>query len=353
MALSEIGSIAGAQGGPAVLGAGTAFAKHHLSNSDVLLRMGDKYQNENRRRFAAAGLEETLGVRERTWTHLVGEAQRDDEESSVDLAVRAARAALHDAGLSASDLGLIICSTSSPHRMTGTSSAAVHAALQANGITVDCAGMDVRTGCAGGLFALVTAGLYLQAGVGPVLLVGSETFSKVIPHMHKTPMVALGDGAGALVLGQRKGAQIHAGFMRSDGALSGLVATQGVMPPTAQAIASGGYLLSGDPERLGAELPGKYLEAIGSVQERNGGVPLDLFVPHQTSRPLIEALADKANIARDKTFINVERHANIGVAGWMVALAEAREQKRVSSGSTVLLAAVGGGMSWAAVSWTL
>lgn len=333
--------------GLSLLGAGTAFAEHTLSNEDVLLRMGNKYANEQRRQFVAQGATENIGVRSRTWSHLVGLPSTANEETSADLGARAARAALRDAGVQANEIGLLIVSTSSPHRMTGTSSGAVHAALG-----LQSAAMDVRTGCAGGLFALTTAALYAQAGAGPILLVGAETFSKVIPHLHSTPMMSLGDGAGALVLGRRDGAGIHSAFLKSDGSLSHLVATKGPLPPQADALAAGEYFLSGDPDGLAAQLPGKYLEAIGSVRAHTR-VSIDLFVPHQTSRPLILSIANQIGWPIEQTFINVERHANIGVAGWMVALAEAREEQRVQQGSTVLLAAVGGGMSWAAVSWTL
>jgi 3-oxoacyl-[acyl-carrier-protein] synthase-3 len=206
--------------------------------------------------------------------------------------------------------------------------------------------MDTRTGCSGGLFALATGALYASAGAGPVLIVGADTFSKVIPAGSKLAALSLGDGAGALVLGTRPGASLDAVFLKTDGALGGLITTDGALPPTHAEIDRGGYVLSGAPEALTAVVPSKYAEAIGAVMARARLKPSDLalFAPHQTSRTLIDKLSQ--SLDRPRTFINVERHANIGAAGWIVALVESMESLR--SGDRVLTAAVGGGMSWGA-----
>jgi 3-oxoacyl-[acyl-carrier-protein] synthase-3 len=337
----------------AVLGGGTAFPRRTLDNLAVLRGLPAEARRaratpvtDEELAFLARGMEQSLGVRERAWAHLPGTPlDPASEESTLDLAVAAARRALDDAGVRAGELELILCTTSTPHRMTSTLSAAVGAALGA-----ECACLDARTGCSGGLFALATAALYLQAGVERVLLVGAETFSKIIPPAHKVALLALGDGAGALVLGKRKGASLDAGWMRSDGTLSKLISTDGALPPTADEIARGGYQLSGQPEELSRVIPGKYAEAIGGALARAGldGSRVDLFVPHQTSRALIEEVARAAGIGRERAYINVEKHANVGAAGWMVALAEARAEGRCPAGTRLLCAAVGGGMSWAA-----
>jgi len=337
----------------AVLGGGTAFPRRTLDNLAVLRSLPAAARRpratpvtDEELAFLASGMEQTLGVRERAWAHLPG-APLDHavEESTLDLAVGAARCALDDARTGAGEVGLILCATSTPHRMTSTLSAQVAAQLGA-----DCACFDARTGCSGGLFALATAALYLQAGVERVLLVGAETFSKIIPPAHKVAALALGDGAGALVLGRRAGASLDAAWMRTDGALGKLISTDGALPPTAEEIARGGYELSGQPEELSRAVPGKYAEAIAGALERArlDGARVDLFVPHQTSRALIEEVAGVARIPRERAYINVEKHANVGAAGWMVALVEARAAGRCPPGTRLLCAAVGGGMSWAA-----
>ncbi len=259
----------------------------------------------------------------------------------VDLATRAAEKALADAGLGAADIPLIICSTSTPHRMTSTLSAAVSAAIGAQ-----AACFDVRTGCSGGLFALTTAGLYLASGTSHALVIGAETFSKVIPKESKIAAVSLGDGAAAVVLSRGEGCIASAALM-TDGTLGGLITTDGALPPTESEIARGGYVLSGAPETLAAVVPDKYAEAISAARERAGAGEISLFVPHQTSLPLIRAVAGRAGIDEAKTFVNVHRHANVGAAGVLGALVEARAEGRMNG--RVLCTAVGGGMSWAAV----
>jgi 3-oxoacyl-[acyl-carrier-protein] synthase-3 len=229
--------------------------------------------------------------------------------------------------------------------MSSTLSAAVAQQLGAT-----CAAMDTRTGCSGGLFALATGALYVAAGAGPVLLVGADTFSKVIPPQSKVAALSLGDGAGALVLGDRPGASLDAVFLKTDGGLGGLITTVGALPPTHEEIDRGGYVLSGAPEALTAVVPTKYAEAIGAVLNRARLAPsgLALFAPHQTSRTLIDKLS--AELGRPRTFFNVDRHANIGAAGWVVALVES--MGTLNRGDRLLTAAVGGGMSWGAAVMT-
>jgi 3-oxoacyl-[acyl-carrier-protein] synthase-3 len=337
----------------AVLGGGTAFPRRVLSNEDVLRNLPASTRahrstavTDEELRFVAAATEESLGVRSRAWAHLVGTPlDHAHEETAASLGIAAARAALADAGCSIDQIGLILCATSTPHRMTSTLSAAVGAAL---GGSLAC--MDTRTGCSAGLFALATAALYLHAGVERVLLVAAETFSKIIPPAHKVAALTLGDGAGALVLGRRKGARLDAAYLQTDGSLGRLISTDGALPPTDAEIARGGYVLSGDPDELLAVVPHKYEEALAAVLGRARLQPseIDLFVPHQTSRSLIAEVCRRSGIAPDRAYVNVDRHANIGVAGWPVALVEARAEGRLRPGGRVALAAVGGGMSWAA-----
>ncbi len=337
----------------AVRGAGTAFPARTLSNADVLQLLsrhgGPVYDDPRRLAFAASGLEQTQGFSARAWAHVPGEPfDHAREESTLSLAISAADRALGDARTAASDVALVLVSTSTPPRMTSTLSGALGAALGCQ-----CACMDVRTGCAAGLFALASGALFLQADVGPVLLVGTETFSKVIPPSHKMSMVSLGDGAGAFVLERRAGASLRAISLMTDGTLGKLVSTDGALPPTDAEIARGGYLLTGEPDALAETLPGKYLEALGAAFAHAALEPgsASLYVPHQTSAPLIAGVAARFGFPADRVFTNLSRHANVGAAGWLVALCEARAEGRAKAGDTLAIAAVGGGMSWASAVW--
>lgn len=195
-----------------LLGAGMSLPGAPIDNAAVLRRLpAFARADEERVRFAAEGIRTSLGLEHRHWSHTPGAPlAHGNEATTVDLALEAAHAALADAAVEAAQLPLVIATTSTPHRMTSTLSAAVAAALGAN----NAAAMDVRTGCAAGLFALQTAATYLQHAPGPVLVVGAETFSKVLPPAHKMALLSLGDGAGALVIGRRRGALLRALFTR-------------------------------------------------------------------------------------------------------------------------------------------
>ncbi|MCA9616335.1 MAG: hypothetical protein KC586_26445 [Myxococcales bacterium] len=376
--------------GVALLGAGAYLPGAAIDNADVLRRL-PAFANADDERlcFAAEGIRTSLGLQTRHWTHEPGTPLvHGNELTTVDLAIEAARRALAEAGVDAASLPLVIATTSTPHRMTSTLSAAVAAGLGAN----EAAAMDVRTGCAAGLFALQTAATYLQHARGPVLVVGAETFSKVLPSHHKMALLSLGDGAGALVLGRRRDAVLRSLFVRSDGHLGGLITTDGALPPTADEITRGGYVLSGAPEELASVLPGKYAEAIGAVRARSRAFrartlveaapklgsmklgsmklgstklranrralrdawkgarvlvdPVDLYVPHTTSRPLVEGVANAFAIPLERVWMDsIARHANLGSAGWLASLAAARAAGRAPAGTELLVAAVGGGMS--------
>jgi 3-oxoacyl-[acyl-carrier-protein] synthase-3 len=345
------GTLLGPLDGVGVLGAGTAFPALELTNREVLLALPpeawDRRPPEGEQLdFLADNLGRGMGVERRRWAHRVGAPlDHAGEETTADLAARAARAALDDAGVEVAAVSLILVATSTPHRFTSTVSAAVGAALGAR-----AACMDTRTGCSGGLFGLTTAALFMHAAGGHALVIGAETFSKIIPPRSKLAAVALGDGAGALVLGRRPEARLVSAYLETDGALGRIISTDGALPPTEAEIARGGYLLSGAPDELLATVPGKYAQALGRAFVRAGitGSEVDLYVPHQTSRALVASVAAAAGIAGERAFVNVERHANIGAAGWIVALAEARAEGRCPPGTTLAIAAVGGGMSWGA-----
>jgi 3-oxoacyl-[acyl-carrier-protein] synthase-3 len=325
-----------------LLGGATAFPDRELTNEEVLRSLPDSAWGRRQRQpaddelsFLAKSLEQTQGVSRRRWA--------SESETTLELAIRAGGRALEDANTRGDALRLLLCSTSTPHRMTSTLSAPVGAAL---GASTAC--MDVRTGCAAGLFALGTCALYVAQGNAPALMVGSETFSKILPP-NKVAAVSLADGAGALVFGQGSGALLSA-VMESDGHLAGLVTTDGKLPPTAEDIARGGYRLTGMPDELSRVVPEKYVLAISAALEKAklSAQDIDLFVPHQTSRELIVEVCRRTGVPFQRAFVNIDRHANIGVAGWMAALVEARAENRIRPGMNVLLAAVGGGMSWAA-----
>lgn len=330
--------------GVAILGAARYLPGEPIDNSGALAACPKRAAIDDvRRQFLARGLEQTLGVHHRHWVHVPGtELRHGEEQTSVDLAEAAARAALDDAGVKPDALAHIFVVSSTPHRMTSTIAAPLGAALGTQAPAV-----DVRVGCAAGLFALQLAAATLAADPSaPVLLVGAETFSKIIPAQHEAAVVALGDGAAALVLGHREGSAIDAIALATDGNLGGLVTTDGALPPTPAEIERGGYVLGGQPEGLAEAVPGKYRAVIDAALEKAGvkGKAIDLLVPHPTNRGMAEAVAHHVG-ARATYVAGIAEHANIGAAGWIAALAEARRRGIYEPGQRVMVAAVGGGLS--------
>jgi 3-oxoacyl-[acyl-carrier-protein] synthase-3 len=295
--------------------------------------------------FVAEGMRKTMGVHRRGWVHRVGAPFSLDEGTSLDLAVAAGRAALENAGLSPLEVRLVLCATSTPHRMTSSLAAPLGAALGIQGACV-----DLRGGCSSGLFGLGTAALMISAGQGPALLVGADTFSKVIPPNSKVAALSLADGAGALVLGRKPGARLESLFFESDGTRGNLLTADGALPPTEAEIMRGGYFLGGSPDEFVAVVPQKYVVAIEGALEHAKLKVGDLthYVPHQPGIQVINGVCQKLGIPLERAFVNVERHANVGAAGWLVALTEARAEGRLQPGELVLTASVGGGMSYGA-----
>ncbi len=331
-------------------GWGTAFPALELDNEEVIRRLPSTFSSgreldAERIAFLADGFRENSGVSRRAWAHLVGQPlDHANEATSATLGAEALRRALEVAKLDPKELSLVTVATSTPHRMTSTVSADIAARVGA-----DCAAFDSRAGCASSLLALTTASHYVSGGAEHVAVIGAECFSKIIPQDSKVASLSLGDGAGALIVSRGKGSLVSA-YHRTDGTLGKLVSTSGALPPVAEDIARGGFVMSGDADELLSAIPGKYEEALASVL-RDAAGPIDWYVPHQTSIPLIRKFASR--VAAKHAFINVEKHANIGAAGTIVALAEALAAGHIGSGTRVLSAAVGGGMSWGSALYEL
>jgi 3-oxoacyl-[acyl-carrier-protein] synthase-3 len=334
----EVGNVDGV----AIRGGATAFPSRRVTNEEALRLIGARMSPESLQ-AAAAEIGSSLGVLQRAWAQVPGATPpAEGEESTRALAVSAARKALDDAGVAADDVSLILCATSTP------SGAGVLAGAVGTALGTRCAALDIRGGCAAAVFGLATGALHVHAGCGPVLLVGAETFTRVVPAGHQVAALALADGAGALVLTRGRG-RLRGAALATDGGMAHLLPDG---PPDfhAAALAAGAYFLSADPEELTDEIPSRYHEALNLVLARAGIAfrDLDLYVPHQSSRPLIHDVCRRTGIALDRAFVNVDQHANVGVAGWLVALVEARATGKLRPGARVALAAVGGGLSSAA-----
>jgi 3-oxoacyl-[acyl-carrier-protein] synthase-3 len=269
----------------------------------------------------------------------------DDETTSV-LGLKACEAALADAGLTAQDIDLIVCATSTPdHTFPSVATLIQHGLGMAHG-----AAFDIQAVCTGFVYAVAAADNFLKAGQHKrALVVGTETFSRILDWSDRTTCVLFGDGAGAMVLeaqdGEGTGADrgVLTSHLRSDGRHKDKLYVDG---------GPGSTKTTGVLKMEGKEVfrfaVGMVTDVIQDAFKATGTTAdeLDWFVPHQANRRIIEASADKLGIAREKVVITVDRHGNTSAASIPLALDAAVKDGRVKQGDLVMIEAIGGGFTW-------
>ncbi|MBT9545798.1 MAG: ketoacyl-ACP synthase III [Candidatus Sericytochromatia bacterium] len=293
--------------------------------------------------------EQVVGLSQRQWTHVVGTPPNHSEEHSVDLGVKAVQALFAQTGLGPEDVGLLLFASTTPHKITSASSCAVGAATG-----IKAPSLDLKAGCSTGLYALVTAALYVQAGLGPVLLVAAETPSKYANPQIPETVMGVGDGAIALWLEKGSPEQgLLGGYLGADGELGVLVNTPGLLPPTAEALEQKQYYYHGDASSLKEAVPVRYLAAMQGALAQAGLTPsdLDLYVPHQVNRQLTRKVAELLGIPLEKQFHNLDRHGSVAGAAVLIALWEAMQAGQIQPGARVGLNTVGGGLTWGGLVW--
>jgi 3-oxoacyl-[acyl-carrier-protein] synthase-3 len=276
-----------------------------------------------------------------------------DHETTSMLAIKACEAALADAGMDASEIDLIVCGTSTPDYTFPSTASLIQHGL---GITQGAA-FDIQAVCTGFVYAVATADKFLVSGSHQrALVIGAETFSRIIDWEDRTTAVLFGDGAGAIILeaqesegtGDDRG--VLTSHLRSDGRYREKLYVDGGPGSTKTT----GYLRMEGREVFRFAV-GQVVDVIRDAFKATGTTPddLDWFVPHQANRRIIEASADKLGIAREKVVITVERHGNTSAASIPLALDVARKDGRIKQGDLVMLEAIGGGFTWgsALVRW--
>jgi len=271
-----------------------------------------------------------------------------DGETTSDLAIVAARAALEDAQVDARDIDLIVLATSTPDYTFPATAVTVQAAL---GLTRGAA-FDLQAVCTGFVYGLATADNFLRSGdFKRALVIGAETFSRILDWTDRTTCVLFGDGAGALVLEARdleggiSDRGILATRLHSDGRYRDKLYVDGGVSATQT---------TGHLRMEGREVFRHAVINIVSVMEETltaAGVSpdeVDWFVPHQANRRILDGTARKFGIAPEKVVVTVDRHGNTSAASIPLALATARQDGRIVKDDLVLMEAMGGGFTWGA-----
>jgi 3-oxoacyl-[acyl-carrier-protein] synthase-3 len=270
-------------------------------------------------------------------------------EMTSDLALAASREALADAGMEANEIDLIVLATSTPDNTFPATATTVQAGL---GITTGFA-FDLQAVCSGFVYALAVADKFLVSGQHKrALVIGAETFSRILDWTDRTTCVLFGDGAGAVVLEAQEGTDrgVLTSHLRSDGRHKGKLFVDGGPSSTGTV----GHLRM-EGREVFRHAVGMITDVIRDAFEATGesAETIDWFVPHQANRRIIDASASKLGIAPEKVVVTVDRHGNTSAASIPLALAVARQDGRIKKGDLVLLEAMGGGFTWgsALVRW--
>lgn len=311
-----------------VLGVGSYLPAKTLTNDDLakIVDTSDEW------------IFQRTGIKER---HIAAEG-----ETTSMLGEKAARAALANAGLTPDDIDLIIVGTSTPDWTFPSTAAQIQAAL---GISHGVA-FDLQAVCSGFVFALTTADKFLRSGSHKrALVIGAETFSRIIDWEDRTTCVLFGDGAGAMVLEAQpsSGAMSERGVLtthlRSDGRHRTKLYVDGG-PSATQTV---GHLRMSGQEVFKFAV-GKVTDVVVDAFAATGLSAADLnwFVPHQANRRIIDMSAQKLGIAPEKIVATVHLHGNTSAASIPLALSVAAADGRIKQGDLVMLEAVGGGFTW-------
>lgn len=266
-----------------------------------------------------------------------------DDETTATLGADAARKALDAAGIEASEIGLIILATATPDQTFPASATKVQAFLGIN----DCVAFDVAAVCSGFLYALTVADSMLRTGVAKkALVIGSETFSRILDWEDRTTCVLFGDGAGAIVLEAQDGERgILATSLHADGRHNGLLYVDGG-PSTTGTV--------GKVRMKGSEVFRHAVTNLASVLKETlalanlGVADIDWVVPHQANARILDATARKLGLKKEQVVVTVDQHANTSAASVPLALDQAVRDGRVKPGQIVVLEAMGGGFTWGA-----
>lgn len=314
-----------------VRGFGTALPKRVLTNAELesMVDTSDEW------------IVQRTGIQQR---YIAGEG-----ETTASLGEGAARAALDKAGLTAADIDLIIVATSTPDNTFPATAVNIQNRL---GMHHGFA-FDLQAVCSGFVYAVTTADAYIRGGLARrVLVIGTETFSRILDWTDRTTCVLFGDGAGAIVLE----AQEQAGTNADRGVLTTQLRSDGAHRD--KLFVDGGPSTTGTVGHLRMEGREVFKHAVGMITDvvyssfdATGltADDIDWLVPHQANKRIIDGSAKKLGIPLEKVVVTVDQHGNTSAASIPLALAAAASDGRIKEGDIVLLEAMGGGFTWGAV----
>ena len=284
----------------------------------------------------------------RTRSGILARHYADQGVVSSDLGARAAEKALEMANCQANDIEWIIVATSTSDFFGGFPSTACMVQKKL-GITSNCAAFDVQAVCSGFLYALSVADSFIRAGVyRKVLVVGAETYSRIIDYNDRTTCVLFGDGAGAVVLSASDEPGILSTALHADGHYGDILSLPGHLNNGAIEGKAFVYMAGKAVFKLAVTWLDKVgMEALDKAGLKN--TDIDWMVPHQANLRIMQSSAKKLDIPSEKIIVTVDQHGNTSAASIPLAIDAGVRDGRIKSGQNILLAAIGGGLTWGAV----
>ncbi|MQW89008.1 beta-ketoacyl-ACP synthase III [Sinorhizobium saheli] len=314
-----------------VRGFGAALPKRVMTNKEM----------ESRVDTSDEWIVQRTGIRQR---HIAGEG-----ETTASLGEAAARAALKRADMTADDLDLIIVATSTPDNTFPATAVNIQNRLGMR----HGAAFDLQAVCSGFVYAVATADAYIRGGLAKrALVIGAETFSRILDWTDRTTCVLFGDGAGAIILEAQQGEGTNA----DRGVLTAQLRSDGIHGD--KLYVDGGPSTTGTVGHLRMEGREVFKHAVGMITdvieaafEATGTTAddVDWLVPHQANRRIIDGSAKKLGIPNEKVVVTVDLHGNTSAASIPLALETAASDGRIKKGDLVMLEAMGGGFTWGSV----
>lgn len=314
-----------------VIGSGAALPRNAVSNDDLAKKVDTSDE----------WIQQRTGIKQR----YIAEA----DETTASLGAAAARDAMAHAGVDIEDIDLIICATSTPDNTFPATAVNIQDRLGMK----HGAAFDMQAVCSGFVFGMTTANTYILSGqANRVLVIGSETFSRILDWEDRTTCVLFGDGAGAVVLEGQDGV----GMSNDRGVLTSHLRSDG--SHMEKLYVDGGPSTTGTVGHLRMQGREVFKHAVAMITDviedafAATGLTaddIDWFIPHQANKRIIDASAKKLNIAPEKVVMTVQQHGNTSAASIPLAIDTAKKDGRLKRGDLVLLEAMGGGFTWGAV----
>ena len=313
----------------AVAGWGMALPERRVTNEELSRRVDT----------SDAWIVERTGIRER---RVAAEG-----ETTASLAMEAGAAAIKRADLSPSDIGCCIVATCTPEQPMPPTSSFVQ-----EGLGLRCGAFDIDAACSGFVYSLVVGASLVATAGAPVLVVGSETLTRIMDPDDRSTCILFGDGAGAVVLVPSTEPRLVAWDLGSDGSAASLlyVAAGGSRrPTTAATVADGDHWVRMEGSEVFRRAVRAVVDSAVLTMAAAGmtAADVDLFIPHQANSRIIDAATSRLGLPAEKAFVNIDRYGNTSAASIPIAIAEAADSGRLGADDVILLSGFGAGMSWA------